>query len=59
MDAMLLVGMAFAAVALLVLMAYRHRGGGSGGDVGGWSGGSDCNADGGGCDGGGDGGGGD
>jgi hypothetical protein len=58
MDAMLLVGMAFAAVALLVLMAYRHRGGGSGGDVGGWSG-SDCNADGGGCDGGGDGGGGD
>ena len=59
MDSMLVVGMAFAVLALLVLMIRRYPldgRGGCGGDGGGWSGGSGCDSDGGGdggCDGGG------
>lgn len=58
MDSMLVVGMAFAVLALLVLMIRRYPLGGHGGgdgDGGGWSGGG-CDSDGGGdggCDGGG------
>ncbi|WP_374381462.1 hypothetical protein [Thermomonas sp.] len=56
MDSMLVVGMAFAVLALLVLMIRRYPlGGHGGGDGGGWSGGG-CDSDGGGdggCDGGG------
>ena len=59
MDSMLVVGMAFAVLALLVLMIRRYPldgRSGCGGDGGGWSGGSGCDSDGGGdggCDGGG------
>ncbi len=58
MDSMLVVVMAFAVLALLVLMIRRYPldGRGGGGDGGGWSGGSGCDSDGGGdggCDGGG------
>ena len=57
MDSMLVVGMAFAVLALLVLMIRRYPLGGRGGGDGGWGGGggggdSDGGGDGG-CDGGG------
>ena len=54
MDSMLVVGMAFAVLALLVLMIRRYPLGGR--DVGGWNGGGSCDSNGGGdggCDGGG------
>lgn len=57
MDSMLVVGMAFAVLALLVLMIRRYPlGGRGGGDVGVWNGGGSCDSNGGGdggCDGGG------
>ena len=57
MDSMLVVGMAFAVLALLVVMIRRYPLGGHGGGDGGWGGGggggdSDGGGDGG-CDGGG------
>ena len=54
MDSMLVVGMAFAVLALLVVMIRRYPLGGHGGGDGGWSGGGDSDGGGdGGCGGGG------